>query len=87
MFFFFIQIILLQKSISQIAQPNTFTVDTSIDVEIKFWNILENLLTQSFSDCAPHISQCLQQGLPKLLGMARNVQVKFGTKFVFRYNI
>lgn len=54
------------------------------DIEIKFWANLENLLKTSFSDCAVHISQCLQQDLPKLMASARALQSKFGTKFVFR---
>lgn len=58
--------------------------DEMLDVEKKFWSNLEDLLKQSFADCPVHISQCLQQDLPKLLAAARGLQAKFGVKFVFR---
>lgn len=68
--------------------PKEFYLQTTtIDIEIRFWNDLEKLLKSSFSECAPHIKQCLQQDLPKLLAAARGLQAKFGTKFVFNDSI
>lgn len=52
-------------------------------METRFWKSLEELLESSFRECAPHISQCLQQDLPKLLAAARNLEMKFGNKFHF----
>lgn len=54
------------------------------DIKKSFWKNLEDLLKSSFSDCATHIGQCLQQDLPKLLAFARGLEVKFGTQFLFR---
>lgn len=83
------QILILQKSIENIRQSNTDVSQQSIEINVKtkFWSDLENLLEQSFRDCQPHIEQCLQQSLPKLLASANNLQSKLSEKLTFNAKI
>lgn len=75
------QVILLQKCVENI-KTNEF-LENNISVKTKFWEELEKLLETSFRECPIHISQCLQQSLPKLLAAARGLQTKLGNIFVF----
>lgn len=67
----------------QNIQNSTWSCLENNNIESRFQINLEMILKQSFTDCAPHIAQALQQDLPKLLASARGLQAKFGTKFVF----
>lgn len=72
------QILLLQKCLNNLNQTNLPN-----SVHIQFWERVEKLFITSFTECPNHISQCLQEGLPKLLSAARGLQAKFSSKFVF----
>ncbi|XP_065074858.1 conserved oligomeric Golgi complex subunit 5 [Ochlerotatus camptorhynchus] len=48
-----------------------------------FWNKLEKQLIESFIGAQPHVYQALQQGLPKLLSVARALEKKIDNAFVF----
>lgn len=48
-----------------------------------FWNKLEKQLIESFSTAQPHVYQALQQGLPKMLSVARALEKKIDNAFVF----
>lgn len=49
----------------------------------QFWDQLERQLVESFSNAPPHVQQTLQQGLPKLLSIARGMEHKLDRSFVF----
>lgn len=79
------QIILLQKSLKNVNFINSESTETTeMEIEKKFWLNLEELLKKSFRDCPIHISQCLQQQLPKLLAAARGLQSKLDNRFIFQ---
>lgn len=80
------KVIWLQKSLANVtytyySESNRTNANT--DMYSKFWTNLEELLKTKFNDAAPHILQCLQQGLPKLLTCAKNLENKLGNKFLF----
>lgn len=83
------QVVFLESCLEQIKLPVTTNVSTMIAyqsaaVKDRFWKSLEDLLGASFTNCAPHVNQCLKQDLPKLLKIAHGLQSKFGQQFVFR---
>lgn len=82
------QVIFLENCLEDVKQPATVNVSTLLSyqndaVKERFWKSLEELLKNSFTNCAPHVNQCLKQDLPKLLKIAHGLQSKFGQKFLF----
>ncbi|XP_058462363.1 conserved oligomeric Golgi complex subunit 5 [Malaya genurostris] len=53
----------------------------------RFWDQLQNQLIESFETALPHVQQALQQGLPKLLSIARGLEKKFDNTFIFNENV
>lgn len=80
------QIALLQKCLLNEFQ-NTNAFKENNDIQAKFYKRLENLLRTSFSECAPHIGQCLQEGLPNLLSATKVLQSRLSSNEIFGENI
>lgn len=78
-----LQINFLQKSVEAIKQSSSTQKITAENIKTKFWFDLENLLKTSFEDAAPHVIQCLQQGLPKLLSAAKSLELKMDKQYQF----
>lgn len=79
------QVSFLEKCIDDVNQsPASSELFQSNNIKERFWTSLEQLLRKSFANCAPHVSQCLKQDLPKLLAAARTLQTKIGQKYVFK---
>lgn len=58
---------------------NSSFVSTDFDLERRWWNKLEVVLSDALGKSAPpHIGQCLQQGLPKLTAITKNMVQKLG---------
>lgn len=71
------QVLLLQECLDKCRVDNT-----KISIKQKFWSDLNALLETSFSEAPPHIGQCLQQSLPKLLAATQGLQTKLGQTLV-----
>lgn len=83
-FNYWTQVIFLENCLDSVNQsPSSSESFQTNDIKYRFWTGLENLLCNSFANCAAHINQCLKQDLPKLLAAARSLQSKFGQKYVF----
>uniref|UniRef100_A0A1B0CRE5 Conserved oligomeric Golgi complex subunit 5 n=1 Tax=Lutzomyia longipalpis TaxID=7200 RepID=A0A1B0CRE5_LUTLO len=65
------QIRFLQKCVR-----NSGLMDADMEIEGHWWKGLQELLKVSFSKCPPHIGQCLQQGLPKLVAETKSLFTK-----------
>ncbi|GAB0090981.1 Conserved oligomeric Golgi complex subunit 5 [Sergentomyia squamirostris] len=55
---------------------NSGLMDADMEIEEQWWRGLQDLLKKSFSSCPPHIAQCLQQGLPKLVAETKSLFTK-----------
>lgn len=55
---------------------NSGLMDADMEIEAQWWKGLQELLKTSFRDCPPHIGQCLQQGLPKLVSETKSLFTK-----------
>lgn len=68
------QINFLTKCLKKVVhQPNTMNLFENVDIEKQFHDRLNELLRVSFTDCPPHIRQCLVQDLPKLLRLTKKL--------------
>uniref|UniRef100_A0A6B2EG50 Conserved oligomeric Golgi complex subunit 5 n=1 Tax=Phlebotomus kandelakii TaxID=1109342 RepID=A0A6B2EG50_9DIPT len=76
------QIRFLQKCVR-----NSGLMDADMEIEGQWWRGLEELLKTSFSSCPPHIGQCLQQGLPKLVAETKSLFTKLQMDSPFREDI
>ncbi|XP_058832912.1 conserved oligomeric Golgi complex subunit 5 [Topomyia yanbarensis] len=56
-------------------------------IGVRFWDQLQKQLIESFDTVQPHVQQALQQGLPKLLSVARGLERKVDNKFIFREDV
>lgn len=82
------QLCVLEKCLEDVRQSPVASENfQSANIKQRFWNDLESLLRTSFANSASHISQCLKQDLPKLLGSVRLLQNKIGNKFTFSENV
>lgn len=62
------------------------SVQHHFDLKTIWWEKLGNLLKESFGKAQPHILQCLQEGLPQLTSITKNLVQKLGLEYtaVFR---
>ncbi|XP_059609922.1 conserved oligomeric Golgi complex subunit 5-like [Phlebotomus argentipes] len=81
-FSFSAQIRFLQKCVR-----NSGLMDADMEIEGQWWRGLQELLKTSFSACPPHIGQCLQQGLPKLVAETKSLFTKLQIESPFREDI
>lgn len=71
------QINFLTKCLKRIVhQPNAMNLFASVDIEKRFYDRLNQLLNDSFTDCPAHIRQCLVRDLPKLLRLTKQLHSK-----------
>lgn len=77
------QVTMLQKSVEQIKQSNDQEKISPDSIRTLFLAKLEALLKVSFESAAPHVSQCLQQGLPRLLSAVRSLERKLEQQYKF----
>lgn len=71
------QINFLTKCLKNVVhQPNATNLFESVDIEKNFHDRLTELLRVSFTECPPHVRQCLIQDLPKLLRLAKQLHSK-----------
>lgn len=79
------QIHFLTKCMKKITQQvSCMSPMQMVDIEKGFSDRLNDLLKKSFSDCAPHIRQCLVQDLPKLLKLIKQLQSKCENEITIR---
>lgn len=78
------QINFLTKCLKKVNyQPNASSRYESVDIEKNFHDRLNELLRTSFTDCPPHIKQCLVQDLPKLLRLTKQLNSKCENRLSF----
>ncbi|XP_055614353.1 conserved oligomeric Golgi complex subunit 5 [Uranotaenia lowii] len=77
------QITFLQCCLSRIALNDEPSSKTANSINKLFWKQVEKQLTDSFRNAQPHVQQALQQGLPKLLSLARGLESKTENGFLF----
>ncbi|XP_041770960.1 conserved oligomeric Golgi complex subunit 5-like [Anopheles merus] len=75
------QVLFLQKCLLELPLGDDYTLAKEFDR--KFWNNLEKQLVSSFKAAQSHVTQALQQGLPKLLSLARGLETKIDQHFTF----
>uniref|UniRef100_A0A182QRN4 Conserved oligomeric Golgi complex subunit 5 n=1 Tax=Anopheles farauti TaxID=69004 RepID=A0A182QRN4_9DIPT len=75
------QVLFLQKCLLELPLGDDFALAKQFDC--KFWNNLEKQLISSFKSAQSHVTQSLQQGLPKLLSLARGLETKVDQHFTF----
>uniref|UniRef100_A0AAG5DIM5 Conserved oligomeric Golgi complex subunit 5 n=1 Tax=Anopheles atroparvus TaxID=41427 RepID=A0AAG5DIM5_ANOAO len=75
------QLLFLQKCLLKLPLGDDYTLAKEFDRQ--FWDNLENLLIKSFKAAQSHVTQTLQQGLPKLLSLARGLETKVDHQFTF----
>lgn len=75
------QVQLLEKGLESVRQSGDSAKVTPETVRSKFLQDLETFLRKAFEDAAPHVVQCLQQGLPRLLAATRSLELKQSHKF------
>ncbi|XP_058121806.1 conserved oligomeric Golgi complex subunit 5 [Anopheles ziemanni] len=75
------QVLFLQKCLLQLPLGDDYTLAKEFDRQ--FWDNLEKLLIKSFKSAQSHVTQTLQQGLPKLLSLARGLETKVDHQFTF----
>uniref|UniRef100_A0A182KE97 Conserved oligomeric Golgi complex subunit 5 n=1 Tax=Anopheles christyi TaxID=43041 RepID=A0A182KE97_9DIPT len=75
------QVLFLQKCLLELPLGDEYTLAKEFDR--KFWNNLEKQLVSSFKTAQSHVTQALQQGLPKLLSLARGLETKIDQHFTF----
>lgn len=77
------QVMMLQRAIEQIKQSNDQDRITAESIRSQFVTKLEALLKTSFEGAAPHVGQCLQQGLPRLLSAVKSLERKLEYQYKF----
>lgn len=71
------QIHFLKKCLKSVVyQPNASNRHECVDIEKQFHDRINDVLRTSFTDCPPHIRQCLIQDLPKLLRLTKQLNSK-----------
>lgn len=80
------QVIMLQRSVEQIKQSSDERV-TAESIRVLYVSKIESLLKTSFEGAAPHVIQCLQQGLPRLLSAIKSLERKLEHQYKFNPNI
>uniref|UniRef100_A0A4Y0BMS0 Conserved oligomeric Golgi complex subunit 5 n=2 Tax=Anopheles funestus TaxID=62324 RepID=A0A4Y0BMS0_ANOFN len=75
------QVLFLQKCLLELPLGDEYMLAKEFDR--KFWNNLEKQLVSSFKAAQSHVTQTLQQGLPKLLSLARGLETKIDQHFTF----
>uniref|UniRef100_A0A182WLB4 Conserved oligomeric Golgi complex subunit 5 n=1 Tax=Anopheles minimus TaxID=112268 RepID=A0A182WLB4_9DIPT len=75
------QVLFLQKCLLELPLGDEYTLAREFDR--KFWTNLEKQLVSSFKSAQSHVTQTLQQGLPKLLSLARGLETKIDQHFTF----
>ncbi|KFB48546.1 AGAP005853-PA-like protein [Anopheles sinensis] len=75
------QVLFLQKCLLQLPLGDDYKLAKEFDRQ--FWDNLEKLLMKSFKSAQSHVTQTLQQGLPKLLSLARGLETKVDHQFTF----
>uniref|UniRef100_A0A182PTN6 Conserved oligomeric Golgi complex subunit 5 n=1 Tax=Anopheles epiroticus TaxID=199890 RepID=A0A182PTN6_9DIPT len=79
------QVLFLQKCLLELPLGDEYILAKEFDR--KFWNNLEKQLVSSFKTAQSHVTQSLQQGLPKLLSLARGLENKIDQHFTFGENV
>lgn len=82
---FCMQITFLQRCLLSLPLTED-CIDLAKTIDKQFWSSLEKELVDYFANAQPHIQQALKQGLPKLLSIARALENKIESKFVFSEN-
>ncbi|XP_053685173.1 conserved oligomeric Golgi complex subunit 5 [Sabethes cyaneus] len=80
------QISFLQRCLLELPITEEFT-GAAKTISKQFWDQLQNQLIDSFASAQPHVQQALQQGLPKLLSVARGLERNMDNAFVFDENV
>ncbi|XP_055538166.1 conserved oligomeric Golgi complex subunit 5 [Wyeomyia smithii] len=62
-------------------------LDMAKTLSKRFWDQLQKQLIDSFTNAQPHVQQALQQGLPKLLSVARGLERNVEGAFDFDENV
>ncbi|ETN59253.1 four way stop [Anopheles darlingi] len=75
------QVAFLQKCLLDLPLGEDYTLAKEFDRQ--FWQNLEKLLMKSFKSAQSHVTQTLQQGLPKLLSLAKGLEAKVEGRFSF----
>ncbi|XP_053675589.1 conserved oligomeric Golgi complex subunit 5 [Anopheles nili] len=75
------QVLFLQKCLQELPLGDDYSLAKELDR--KFWNNLERQMISSFKSAQSHVTQSLQQGLPKLLSLARGLETKVDQHFFF----
>lgn len=80
------QALLLQRCLKKVSS-NFLSEQNSKDFVSKFSHSLSALLQESFTEAPIHVSQAIQQNLPKLLGSFNTLKNKLDKEFVLSKNI
>ncbi|XP_037959851.1 conserved oligomeric Golgi complex subunit 5 [Teleopsis dalmanni] len=80
------QIKLLKRALESVNQFG-YILENEQSVQKRFWQSVQKLLHDSFTECPAHVSQTLQEGLSKLMTSARGLEQRLNQEFLFDSHI